>query len=144
MKNLIFDFDGVLGNTRGAVLFALVASGRESDHQSAISNVTNYFSKKPHHARDHTMTAGEMIAEHEWIKKFGTIVHEHGFSLFEEFISEIKQLENARIAVVSSGSQNYVLPAIQQTSLKPTHTLTFEDHHSKEEKNRAGLSRLGN
>jgi phosphoglycolate phosphatase-like HAD superfamily hydrolase len=61
-------------------------------------------------------------------------VHKHGFQLFGDFVAEIEKLQDARIAVVSSGSQNYVLPALQKTNLNPTHILAFEDHHSKEEK----------
>lgn len=134
MKNLIFDFDGVLGNTCEAVLYALVESGRESDRAGAIRNATEYSSKKPHHARNHSMNDEELAAEHEWVSRFGKIVHEHSFNLFADFVREIEQLPGKRVAVVSSGSKNYVIPAIEKTNLRPTHILTYEDHHSKEEK----------
>lgn len=35
---------------------------------------------------------------------------------------------------MSSGSEEYVQPALIRSGLEPTHVLCFEDHHSKEEK----------
>jgi FMN phosphatase YigB (HAD superfamily) len=134
MKNLIFDFDGVLGNTWEAVMHALVASGREADRAGAIRNATEYFSKKPHHARNHSLSDEQMAAEYEWVSRFGSFVDEYGFPMFSDFVQAIELLPNKRVAVVSSGSQNHVLPAIEKTNLHPTHILAFEDHHSKEEK----------
>lgn len=134
MKNLLFDFDGVLADTWKAVTHSLVAAGREPNREAAIANARAYASKKSFHTRDHTLTEAELTAEYEWIARFGVAVREHGFSLFDDFVREIEQLQDKRVAVISSGSQQYVLPAIEQTKLRPTHVLAFEDHHSKEEK----------
>ncbi|MCA9362549.1 HAD family phosphatase, partial [Candidatus Kaiserbacteria bacterium] len=134
MKNLIFDFDGVLADTWAAVIHGIVESGREPDQEAAIRNATTYATKGSHHTKDHTLTDEEMTAEHEWVRRFGEIVYRRGFELFHEFVSAVEALEEARVAVVSSGSQSYVLPALAKTNLNPTHVLAFEDHHSKEEK----------
>ncbi|MCA9354592.1 MAG: HAD hydrolase-like protein [Candidatus Kaiserbacteria bacterium] len=134
MEYLIFDFDGVLGNTWNAVIHGIVASGREPDTESAIENARRYASKRPFHSKELTLSDEKLAAEYEWIRSFGKIVHDHGFTLFDDLVQEILKLEDAKIAVVSSGSQNYVLPALQTTKLQPTHILAFEDHHSKEEK----------
>ena len=134
MKNLIFDFDGVLGDTYEAVIQGLIESGREPDREAAIQNIINYSNSKSFHSKDHSMTPQEMQDYYDWVVRFGEIVHKHGFELFNEFVSTVENLHDTRIAVVSSGSQIYVVPALEQTNLHPTHILAFEDHHSKEEK----------
>lgn len=134
MNNLIFDFDGVLGDTWEAVIHGIVESGRETNKEAAINNAKTYSANRSFHANGHSLTDKELAAEYEWVSRFGKIVHEHGFGLFTEFVAAIETLSDSRIAVVSSGSQNYVLPALVKTNLKPTHILAFEDHHSKEDK----------
>ena len=132
--NLIFDFDGVIGDTKEAVIYGLIKSGRVADRASAIQNTINYSAKKPIHTKDHTLTNAELAEEYRWTASFGGFVHEHGFGLFDEFVSEIEKIETENKAIVSSGSQKYLLPAIAKTNINPTHVLAFENHHSKEEK----------
>ncbi len=132
--HLIFDFDGVLGDTFEKVLLAQVAMGNVPDIETARNHVLNYASKKPHHARDHSLTPEELQYNYDWTDKFGEILHANGIELFTEFVDEIIKIPNAKIAVVTSGSVKYVGPAIENSKLNPSHVLTFEDHHSKEEK----------
>ena len=61
-------------------------------------------------------------------------MHQIGFPLFSEFVQEIEGIDTPYKAIVSSGSNNYVVPSLATTNINPTHTLTFEDHHSKEDK----------
>lgn len=134
MKNLIFDFDGVLGDTWDAVVHGLVSTGKEETVADAINNMQTYAAKRPHHAKGHSLSQAELADYRDWMIRFGEQVHQHGFELFDSFVNTIEQLEDMRMAIVSSGSQNYVLPALAKTELRPTHVLAYEDHHSKEEK----------
>jgi leucyl-tRNA synthetase len=59
---------------------------------------------------------------------------QNSFDLFIDFVEEIKKIENVKIAIVSSGSKLYIEDKVTASGLAATHVLTFEDHHSKEEK----------
>lgn len=133
MHHLIFDFDGVLGNTIEVSAYATgIVDGTDTETGRKVNAI--YARNKPNHARGHTLTDTEMHKIFEWTSAFGKLVHEKGFPLFLEFIHEIEEIPTEHKAVVSSGSQHYVIPAIEKTQINPTHILAFENHHSKEEK----------
>jgi len=132
--NLIFDFDGVIGDSFESVIQALVAMGHEVDLDAAREHVLNYARTKPIHTRDHSLTPEALSDEYAWVGRLGEVMKAMNIPLFEAFVQEILRIPNARIAVVSSGSESYIKPAIGRTTLKPTHILGFENHHSKEEK----------
>ena len=134
MKHLIFDFDCVLGDTYEAGIDIRMIINNIPTRDEAIIDLYKYFSQKPNHTRDHTLTSEELQKSYEWIKRYGELLHKKGFSLFDDFINEIRNLENTNKAIVSSGSQIYLLPAIAKTDIEFTHILAYEDHHSKEEK----------
>jgi phosphoglycolate phosphatase-like HAD superfamily hydrolase len=69
-----------------------------------------------------------------WTEQFGELMKDSDFPLFTEFVREIESIDTDHKAVVSSGSQKYVIPALAKTQINPTHILAFEHHHSKEEK----------
>ncbi len=131
---LIFDFDGVIGDTYEAVVAAHLQYGTAPDREGVILDMQRYFGTRPHHTRTHTLTAEQLKAEYDWTAGFGKIMMESHFELFTDFVNEIELLPTKYKAIVSSGSQNYVLPALAKTNINPTHILAFEDHHSKEDK----------
>lgn len=131
---LIFDFDGVIGDTYEASIAAHIRYGSRPTRAEAIAEMNEYFNKKPNHTRNHTMTEAELAATSKWTTEFGQIMHDIGFGLFADFVTAIEGIDTPYKAVVSSGSQNYVAPALAKTNINPTHILAFEDHHSKEEK----------
>lgn len=134
MLHLIFDFDGVIGNTWDAAVKSHQSYGSQPSEEKALEEMNRYFSKKPHHAKDHSLTEEELAKEYKWTSEFGEHMNDHGFNLFTDFVSEIEKLESPHKAVVSSGSHNYVDPALASTNISFTHVLAFEDGHSKEEK----------
>jgi len=134
MPNLIFDFDGVIGDTYEATIQAHLRIGVIKDREMAISEMNRYFSSKPNHSRDHDLTPEEMQKQYDWISQFGKHVVDIGFELFTDFVTEIEKLKTSNMAVVSSGSQQYVLPALAKTEIRFSHILAYENHHSKEEK----------
>jgi phosphoglycolate phosphatase-like HAD superfamily hydrolase len=133
MHYLIFDFDGVLGDTRDASAKA-TALVEQVDYETAFTNNGIYARHKPRHVRNHTLSDEEMEAIRTWTSLFGDHMKESDFGLFENFIHEIELVDTKYKAVVSSGSEKYVIPALARTNIQPTHILAFEAHHSKEEK----------
>jgi phosphoglycolate phosphatase-like HAD superfamily hydrolase len=131
---LIFDFDGVIGDTWETAILAHIRYGSQPNREAAIAEMQRYFNQKPHHTRNHNLSPEQLQKEYAWTTEYGKIMHDIGFGLFTSFVSEIEKLQTAYKAIVSSGSQSYVLPALKQTNINPTHILAFEDHHSKEEK----------
>lgn len=131
---LIFDFDGVLGDTWTATLKAKVLMGDSKTEEEAQQAILEYFDKKPFHAKNVPITQEKSNAATKWSRDFGEKMATIDFDLFHEFIKEIKKYKKVKIAVVSSGSRQYVIKAMKKSGLKPTHILAFEDSHSKEEK----------
>jgi len=134
-KYFIFDFDGVIGDTFEAVLAAKVKMGYDPDLEAARKSTMKYAMEKPDHAPDNgLLTKEELERMNEWTKRFGEAMAKERFNLFDEFIREVERVPNARLAIISSGSEIYVRPAMERSKLKTTHILNFEDHHSKVEK----------
>jgi phosphoglycolate phosphatase-like HAD superfamily hydrolase len=133
MQHLIFDFDGVLGDTRDASAKA-TALVEQVDYETAFTNNGIYAHHKPSHVRNHNLSEEQMEAIRTWTALFGDYMKESDFGLFDEFIKQIELIDTKFKAVVSSGSEKYVIPALARTNINPTHILAFEAHHSKEEK----------
>ena len=132
-KYLIFDFDGVIGDTRKVSAQATsVVDG--IPFEDALKENLRYSSTKPNHIRDHTLTQDELKAGYDWTVAFGAQMARSDFDLFDDFVREIESINTPYKAIVSSGSQQYVLPAMARTDINPTHILAYENHHSKEEK----------
>ncbi|MCA9357235.1 HAD hydrolase-like protein [Candidatus Nomurabacteria bacterium] len=132
--NLIFDFDGVIGDTWDSVVVANVKNNNLSGPEEAISGMNKYFSSRPDHAKDTTLS-NEVLKERELSTiEFGKILLNEGFDLFNDFVHEIEKISTPNKAIVSRGSIVYIEPALAKTNISPTHILSYENHHSKEEK----------
>ncbi len=132
-KYLVFDFDGVIGDTIEEGVKVNMALDTISEEQ-ARKNIHEYFSRKPSHAKGHTLTDDELEKRADWIKRYGEIMFKLNPPLFDDFIKAIKNISNIKIAVISAGSGLYIKNRMPETDLNPTHVLTYEDHHSKEQK----------
>lgn len=131
MNYLIFDFDGVLGDTYDPRMEVFLELGKTKEE--ILTHTDQYFTRSTH-TRDSKLNSEEVISLRNWTIRFGALLHEKGFNLFDGFIKELKKIKNARMAAVSSGSVIYVKPKLENCGLKFSHILTMEDHHSKEEK----------
>jgi FMN phosphatase YigB (HAD superfamily) len=132
MKYLIFDFDGVLGDTNRERIDVIKEIDNVSEEEVVASSERYWM--QSHHTRNADLSEekiGEML---EWTRRFGEAMAKRNFNLFDGFISEIANIKDTKLAIVSSGSRLYIKPKLENTSLTFTHILTFEDHHSKEEK----------
>jgi FMN phosphatase YigB (HAD superfamily) len=132
MKYLIFDFDGVLGDTWEATV-NVKAEMEGLAYQESLEHTLAYFDK-PSHTRSHNLTQEQIDRKTSWVRDFASRMIERDFPLFDDFINEIKAAGFEKAAVVSSGGLAYVEPKVKLMNMDFTHTLTFEDHHSKEEK----------
>ncbi len=134
MTYLIFDFDGVLGDTQHQVINHLVRNGDCNTREEALVHNIAHFSRKPPITRDSKPTPEKLQKDTEWIRGNGQHIANEGCKLFEAFIENVKSLPETCCAVVSTGSELYVRDACIATGIPFTHILAFEDHHSKEEK----------
>lgn len=131
MKHLIFDFDGVLGDTWGVRNEAMMQLNNKTLEQVIVESDA-YFSQPAHSRKNFTK---EEFAEWlKWTREYGKMVKKLDFDLFHEFIEELKKIKGKKMAIVSSGSRIYIENKIKKLKLDFTHVLTFEDHYSKEEK----------
>lgn len=132
MKYLIFDFDGVLGDTNNSRLEVIQEMEGKSKEEAILSG-DQYFTKSTH-TRDSNVSEESLAGMKDWTTKFGNLLHERGFDLFLDFIEELKKIKDVKMGVVSSGSTIYIRPRLEKCGLEFSHILSFEDHHSKEEK----------
>ncbi len=135
-KHLIFDFDGVIGDTYASCLKTYVSLGIAPDIEAAKKKVIEFFTRHPeNHGRNEDYTPEERQKElvEKW-QPFGTEQLKHGIPLFVEFIKEIKKLKNVKVAVVSAGSGVYVIPAMKESGLKTHEVFCAEESFSKHEK----------
>lgn len=133
-KYLIFDFDGVIGDTYEASIDVRLKMGDVKNREEAVESIFNYFNRKPNHTKNHDLTEGQLQETLRWIQKYGEEMVKINYPLFSDFNKEIQKIPNTKIAIISAGSGLYIRNRIAETGLNPTHVLTFEDHHSKEEK----------
>lgn len=139
-KNFIIcDFDWVIWDSFEAIakamsqVWELQSFNRSFTTEEALQYEYTYAREKPNHTKQTSLDHAQIASLQQDIKTIGRATHELGIGLHRWFIDQIKAL-NAKVAVVSSGSEEYVQPALIRSGLEPTHVLCFEDHHSKEEK----------
>lgn len=133
-KHLIFDFDGVIADTYAAASEALIRTGEVKNKEEAESFWKQYFHNKPNNVRGHTLTEEEMKDLDRLSREFGAHMVDIGYEFFDEFVKRIKDLPDTKIAIVSRGEGAYIKDRVKAEGIPATHVLTWEDHHSKEEK----------
>jgi len=68
---LIFDFDSVFGDTYETTIQTFIHIGEQPDRATAVAEINRYFSMKPNHSRDHTLTDQELSKRYDWTIEFG-------------------------------------------------------------------------
>jgi small GTP-binding protein len=131
-KHLIFDFDGVLGDTLESLLQAHVVYENVS-YEQATENMIKYFSKTQHAKKD-KINETEMIAQKDEFHDIFTPIALEFSELFEEFIEAVLNLKNVRKAVVTSNTNDIVLPLLGDLAEEFEFILDYHDHLSKETK----------
>lgn len=134
MHYVVFDFDGVLGDTFEASIEVRLRMQTATTRMQAIEQIYTYSNNPVDHTKDHIMTHAQMQQRIHFLQKWGMLQDEIGFPLFDQFIQEIKKIPSVSMAVVSSNSTPLLHKQLDVLGLPMTHMLWFEDHHSKEEK----------
>jgi small GTP-binding protein len=134
---LIFDFDGVICDGLDSDLEADIIRGREKglDKEEAEKDFWQYF-EKPSHTKKHDLSPEEkekIVKDHQFIATL-RFQSRKRTKLFTDFISEIKKIDNTRIAIVSSSSTIFINKLLEKTNLDFDLVLGIEDSVSKEEK----------
>lgn len=134
-KHLIFDFDGVIGDTlEQSVKIAMEIKRVGCDTEEEARQRTVTYLSKPNHSRNHDLTEKQKQEFLEVYGIWGEKLVQKGFELFDGFVNEIGKIENAKLSVVSSGSRKYVEPYSRRSGLNFTHILCAEHDLSKEAK----------
>jgi phosphoglycolate phosphatase-like HAD superfamily hydrolase len=142
MKHLIFDFDGVLGDTlevRDKAVMEIDGLTQEQTTQKfkeffnrpQFNRDGKYIGKKVSKKTTQAQTAQ---FDPTWLTRYSQAVLKHGFNLFDGFIHEIEEIKDAQLAIISTGSREYILPKMENTNLNFSHILDFNDHPSKQVK----------
>jgi len=134
MKYLIFDFDGVLGDTYELNLESRIRMGDAKDRADSIRQMQEYFSAKPHHVRGDHFTSEHKKNHDDWSHRYAVEASKIKYEMFNIFIREIKKIKNAKIAVVSAGFDLYSKGPLEKSGLMYTHFLAGNHDHSKENK----------
>ncbi|MEI7652668.1 MAG: HAD hydrolase-like protein [bacterium] len=134
MKHLIFDFDGVLGDSKQAIAETHIEVGDVSNMQGAELMMEQYFTSKAPLAKEKSNPLA-LAKKLEWFSRFSPILLRKGIPFFDGFISEIASISApVRLSVVTSGSHIFIDSFVRQIPLSFDHVLCFEDSPSKESK----------
>jgi FMN phosphatase YigB (HAD superfamily) len=132
MHYLIFDFDGVLGDSRQARDLAVMEVEQKSMEQ-VMRESEELFSKRWWKDRK-PLSEAEAARLRDWYDNFAIVMERIGYGLFDEFIAEVGKIPDTTLAIVSSAYRGAITKRVADTGLTFTHILDIEDHHSKEEK----------
>jgi leucyl-tRNA synthetase len=132
-KYLIFDFDGVIADTYEQCIQANMIVDKIT-RAEAVDKINKYYNSKPNHAKVHSLSDVQLNGRLDWTRKFGEAMVKMEYALFDDFNKIIGNLQNIKVAIISAGSGLYIRNRVPDTGLNPSHVLTYEDHHSKEEK----------
>jgi predicted alpha/beta hydrolase family esterase/phosphoglycolate phosphatase-like HAD superfamily hydrolase len=134
IKYLIFDFDGVLGDTL-EIFLKNIQERFNLNREKAVDHLHKIFDKPKHGRRNSQIDIDESKLEMEQVKEaFVKYINEDKPSLFFDFIEEVKKIKNAKLAIVSSGFKAYISEMIKDCGLEFDFIYDFETSHSKEEK----------
>ena len=134
-KYLIFDFDGVLGDTyKSAIEANMEISGQSVEEVTKI--IDDHFSKVKDAHKNHHIESKEVKKKIAGDDFRNLLISKNIIQskLFEGFLEEIESLENSKLAIVSSGDKKYILPMLGDFASMFDYILDYQDSLSKEEK----------
>ena len=137
-KYLIFDFDGVIGDT----LQVYAKAYQELfEPTKSIQNIIKEIFLENQYQPTHLQLQGQVLDDHLNLrKKIADKVVEYGFENFDLVIEEIRKIKSPKVAIVSGTSQNVLNYGINKANenveegfapLHFDHILGFEDGLSK-------------
>ena len=132
--HIIFDFDGVLGDTLQGYITAHLNILRKGGNV----DITHEKLEKMYHEyckvsnQDHKKVAKDLTVKRaELNQAYLAELGEKPIPLFEDFIATLKKLHTSNMAVVSGAIDEVLNKAIAQTTLRFSHVLGFKEDFSK-------------
>jgi CTP synthase (UTP-ammonia lyase)/FMN phosphatase YigB (HAD superfamily) len=138
-KHLIFDFDGVLARSLEDNIDVAVVNGHfgTNDREVIKQKVIQKFSRTEH-SKDNKLTEAEYAQKLKFSINLTELSLDFNITIFKGFIKSIKQIKNAKLAIVSSGGRAYVHKISneieQEFGIKFDLILTCEDSLYKDDK----------
>ena len=134
MKNLIFDFDGVLANSFAAIAYAEEKLYKLSSSTEAENRLHEFFQTNPDDVPTYGTTNTSDQEQLTEAKHFTQYINDYGFDLFPNVIAEIKAITDARLAIVSTNMLSLITEHVTPTGLNFSHILGYEESESKIQK----------
>jgi small GTP-binding protein len=131
-KHLIFDFDGVIGDTEKAVIKSLQEKHNLSSADAKKWNI-NYFSSTQHSSRDEV---DEDNVKQSYQQRHNILIKHIASEggLFDKFLDNILQIPDTRLAIVTSNYKSVVKDLLGEKAKKFDLILDLDDSLSKEVK----------
>jgi phosphoglycolate phosphatase-like HAD superfamily hydrolase len=133
-KYLIWDYDGVIGNT--LLQYARAYKEAYSSDETLEQIIKNHFIEK-HKTPKHLGFEKKDAVDHlQFLIDIGVHIRKLGFQNFPEVVKEIREIKNSKMSIVSSASRETLQIGLSQDNIGAyfEHILGFEDGLSKTEK----------
>jgi beta-phosphoglucomutase-like phosphatase (HAD superfamily) len=114
MKYVIFDFDGVLGDTSELLVDYHQYLNPSLSYEEALAEHRAHF-LDTHHSKKDNPTPEQLKRQAQWLSGFVDFAHSQQkipLPVFQEFLDIVLELSIPNQAVVSSGSRDYLLPTL--------------------------------
>ena len=131
-KYLIFDFDGVFGDSWNATVKAFMHLDNRSDEEEVIKYLKTDRLVNPRYTADRVYTDEETATLLKFREEEYSLKKQIGLGYFEQFIHEVKQYKNTKMALVSTAFQPVLEEFATISGLKFTHINGFKANFSKE------------
>jgi GTP-binding protein len=126
-KHLIFDFDGVIGDTWQSLIKAKAEVEGISFKEASDKDVDYYkFSKLNQAVTDNQ----ELKQKQEFDQIYSKYILSEG-KLFEKFLTEIRKIKGAKIAIVSNSKKEFIQPLLGKVAQEFDVILDFYDSPKK-------------
>lgn len=135
MNYIIFDFDGVLARSLEddtKCLVMLDTYPNLTPEQINQQTIESYQIIK--YARLMTLDKVEFDTKIAWCKEYAKYVLSYENKIFWEFVEAVKQIKDAKLAIVTSGSIDFIKVFVNRLGINFDQILTIEDGLSKENK----------
>ncbi len=131
-KHLIFDFDGVIGDTEKAVIKSVMEQHSLSE-MDAKKWLINYFSNTQHSLKDNVDEKKIKDSYQKWHDVLVKHIKKEG-KIFDKFLDNILQIPDSKLAIVTSSYKEIIKDLLGSNAKKFDLILDINESLSKEEK----------
>jgi HAD superfamily hydrolase (TIGR01549 family) len=135
MNHIIFDFDGVMARSLEDDTKALIMLNTFPDlTPEQINEQTIESYQKIKYAKLMTLGKNEIDQKIAWCKEYAKCVLSYENVIYWEFVEAVKEIKNAKLAIVTSGSMDFIKVFVARFGIEFDQILTIEDGLSKQDK----------